>query len=178
MDEDLVVLLDDRRERFDTMAKAAVHGENTPLHLAFSVYAFDPAGRLLVTRRALSKLTWPGVWTNSCCGHVRPEETPAQAATRRVGEELGLTLDGLREVLPDFAYRATSPEGVVENEVCPVFVARVDGDPGADPDEVADWAWTSWADYRAVVLRTPWLVSPWSALQVPLLPEDLAALRR
>ena len=172
MDDDLVVLLDDQGNPRGTMPKATVHGADTPLHLAFSVYVFDDAGRVLVTRRALSKLTWPGVWTNACCGHVRPDETPEAAAARRLGEELGLVPSELVCVLPDFAYRATSSEGVVENELCPVFVARVHSDPVADPDEVVEWAWADWPAYRAVATQAPWLISPWSALQVPLLPPS------
>ncbi len=144
MDDDLVVLLDDKADPRGTMPKADVHGADTPLHLAFSVYIFDAADRVLVTRRALSKLTWPGVWTNACCGHVRPGETPAEAAIRRLREELGLSVHSLDLVLPDFAYRATSLEGIVENEICPVFVARADEDPVADPDEVVQWAWAAY----------------------------------
>ncbi|MGA9858744.1 MAG: isopentenyl-diphosphate Delta-isomerase [Solirubrobacteraceae bacterium] len=173
MDDDLVVLLDDEGKPCDTMPKADVHGADTPLHLAFSVYVFDPVGRLLVTRRALSKVTWPGVWTNSCCGHVRPGEAPVEAARRRLGEELGLLPDAIEVALPDFAYRATSPEGVVENEVCPVFVARVTTDPTPEPDEVAEWAWTDWPAFRAVAASSPWLLSPWSVLQVAQLPDAM-----
>jgi isopentenyl-diphosphate delta-isomerase type 1 len=169
MELDLVVLLDDAGLRSGSMPKLGVHGADTPLHLAFSVYVFDGMGRLLVTRRSLSKLTWPGVWTNSCCGHVRPGETPEGAARRRLHEELALRPAALDVVLPDFSYRATSPEGIVENEVCPVFVGRVDHDPVADPDEVAEWAWANWAGFCDVAHRAPWLLSPWAVLQVPLL---------
>lgn len=171
MDDDLVVLLDDKADPRDTMPKADVHGADTPLHLAFSVYVFDAADRVLVTRRALSKLTWPGVWTNACCGHVRPGETPAEAAIRRLREELGLSVTSLDLVLPDFAYRATSLEGIVENEICPVFVARADEDPVADPDEVVQWAWADWGSLRAIAAVSPWLISPWSVLQIGLLPD-------
>jgi isopentenyl-diphosphate delta-isomerase len=167
---DLVVLIGADGRRVGTAPKSSVHTTDTPLHLAFSIYVFDAGGRFLVTRRATSKITWPGVWTNSCCGHVRPDETPAAAATRRLGEELGLVATDLREVLPDFTYRATSAEGIVEHEVCPVFVARVEGDPVVDPDEIAEWHWSTWAGFRAVAQQAPWALSPWSVLQTAQLP--------
>ncbi len=170
---DMVVLLDDERRRYATMAKSDVHGADTPLHLAFSVYVFNLDGRLLVTRRALSKRTWPGVWSNSCCGHVQPHEDPETAARRRLQQELSLTALSMKLVLPDFAYRATAPDGVVENEVCPVYVARVDTDPVADPDEVVQWQWTDWAGFRDLAAKAPWAISPWAVLQVPLLPATV-----
>src|SRR6478609_925581 len=150
-----VVLLDDDHQPIGTMDKALVHGPDTPLHLAFSVYLFGPDGRFLATRRALGKRTWGGVWTNSCCGHPGPGEDVEQAARRRVGEELSLAPTSMRLVLPDFSYRAVSPEGVVEHEVCPVFVAEVDADPEPDPGEVAQWRWVDWADFHSLAMRQP-----------------------
>jgi isopentenyl-diphosphate Delta-isomerase len=163
---DLVVLLDEQRNPIGTAPRSTVHHAATPLHLAFSCYVFDPAGRLLVQRRALSKRTWPGVWTNSCCGHPRPGEDVAGAAGRRIHEELGLVPVELRPLLPDFAYEATMADGVRENEACPVFGALVHGDPDPDPAEVAEWRWVPWADFRNAARTAPWLISPWAALQV------------
>ena len=173
-DETLVVLLDEDRRPIGTAPRATVHNAATPLHLAFSCYAFDRAGRLLVTRRALHKKTWPGVWTNTCCGHPGPGEDLAEAMTRRLGEELGLAPREVELALPDFAYQATMADGTMENEFCPVFRVVVDGSPSPDPAEVADWHWTDWADFASVASRTPWLISPWSAMQV----TQLAAAAR
>lgn len=169
---DLVVLLDDERRPIGTASRATVHHQNTPLHLAFSCYVFDEAGRLLVQRRAVTKRTWPGVWSNSCCGHPRPGEEVARAAQRRIREELGIEPVTMQPLLPDFAYQATMPDGVRENEVCPVFGALAHGDPVPDPAEVAEWRWVPWSDLRAAARVTPWMISPWAALQVRELAEQ------
>jgi isopentenyl-diphosphate Delta-isomerase len=170
-----VVLLDDQRRPAGTADKATVHTGDTPLHLAFSCYVRDASGRLLVTRRALGKRTWPGVWSNSLCGHPRPGEDVAAAVVRRAHEELGVRLTDVRLVLPDFAYRAADASGVVENEVCPVFAARTGDEPEPDPTEVCEWRWADWADVAEAARRAPWALSPWSVLQIEALsraPDD------
>jgi isopentenyl-diphosphate delta-isomerase len=162
---ELVVLLDERGEAVGTADKSRVHHADTPLHLAFSCYLFDSWDRLLVTRRAVAKTTWPGVWTNSCCGHPGPDEPVELAVQRRVREELDLEVDGLRCALPGFRYRATAPDGVVENEVCPVFVGRVTVDPRPDPTEVEQWRWVGWPGFLGLARDHPWTLSPWAVAQ-------------
>ncbi|WP_211753231.1 isopentenyl-diphosphate Delta-isomerase [Nocardioides lianchengensis] len=164
--EDLVVLLDDDGAPVGTHARADVHGTSTPLHLAFSCHLFDRAGRLLMTRRALAKRTWPGVWTNSFCGHPRPGEDPVDAVHRYAAHELGIAVVDVRPALPDFRYRAVDAGGVVENEVCPVFFASTDQEPAPRPDEVAEHVWADPADVALVVRRAPWTLSPWFVEQV------------
>lgn len=166
--EEFVVLLDEDGRQVGTAPKAAVHHQATPLHLGFSCYLFDAAGRVLLTRRALVKRTWPGVWTNSCCGHPGPGEPIVAAVRRRAEYELGLQICEPVCALPEFRYHAVAADGTVENEICPVFWARTDGPVRAAADEVMDWRWVSWQELRAAA-RLPWAISPWAAAQIPLL---------
>jgi isopentenyl-diphosphate delta-isomerase len=172
---ELVVLLDDDGETIGTAPKATVHTRDTALHLAFSCHVFDAEGRILVTRRAIGKLTWPGVWTNSFCGHPAPGEDMLEAVHRRAEQELGLTLASVELVLPDFRYRATDAAGVVENEICPVFraVAATPVDPR--PEEVGEYRWVDPEELIPAVAHTPWAFSPWLTLQLPLLYPEHAA---
>ena len=168
---ELVVLADTDGTPVGTHNKATVHTTDTPLHLAFSTHVFNRDGQLLVTRRALSKITWPGVWTNSFCGHPGPGESTEDAAVRRAERELGLTLrpDQLAVRLPDFRYRAVDASGIVENEICPVYTAVSDADPVPAEDEVMDWKWVDPLALAEAVRLAPWAFSPWLVLQLPLL---------
>jgi len=168
---ELVVLLDEDGQAIGTADKAGVHHADTPLHLAFSCYLFDDAGNVLVTQRALHKRTFPGVWTNSCCGHPAPGEPLDDAVRRRVEQELGTSVTDLRLVLPRFRYRAEQ-DGVVENEMCPVFVGSASGGVSPDPDEVGEARWEPWQPFRAAVLDGTRAVSVWCREQIAELPAD------
>ncbi|MCO1656266.1 isopentenyl-diphosphate Delta-isomerase [Pseudonocardia humida] len=163
-----VVLLDDEGRAVGTADKHTVHGATTPRHLGFSCYGFDGAGQVLVTQRALDKPTFPGVWTNTCCGHPAPGEAVEDAARRRLRHELDVRPLDLRLVLPDFAYRA-SFAGVEEHELCPVLVCRIEDPPRARPDEVEAWQWWSWSRLRDEAAAPGSILSPWARLQIPLL---------
>jgi isopentenyl-diphosphate Delta-isomerase len=158
-DTEKIVLLGPGGDALGTAPKLASHHRETPLHLAFSSYLVDEAGRVLITQRAATKLTFPSVWTNSCCGHPAPGEGLRDAVRRRVRTELGLAVDGLTLVLPAFAYRATASNGVVENELCPVVRARATGPLQPDPAEVAEADWRTWAE--CVELGRHPDASPW-----------------
>ncbi|MDQ1128213.1 isopentenyl-diphosphate Delta-isomerase [Microbacterium sp. SORGH_AS_0888] len=169
-DIDEVVLLDEHARQIGVAAKSSVHSGETPLHLAFSCHVQRADGRVLVTRRSLQKATWPGVWTNSFCGHPRPGESLPDAVARHAVRELGLRLDSLTLALEDFRYRARDASGIVENEICPVFFARVDTEPEPDPAEVAELRWADPRDLALSVAATPWAFSPWFVLQAAELP--------
>ncbi|GFR45015.1 hypothetical protein Agub_g6325, partial [Astrephomene gubernaculifera] len=77
------------------------------LHRAFSVFLFSPDGKLLLQQRAASKVTFPSVWTNTCCSHPLAGQLPDEvdkpeqiadgsvpgvkaAAVRKLAHELGI----------------------------------------------------------------------------------------
>ena len=177
--DEMVVLCAPDGTAAGVMPKRLVHHHATPLHLAFSCYLFDHDGNFLVTRRARSKRTWPGVTTNSCCGHPSPDETLTVAIKRRIIQELGVAATDIKPVLPAFSYKAEMDNGVVENEICPVFTGFAD--PAAlapNPEEVDSTEWISWPTFATAVLSGERQVSPWCALQVSELarlgPDPLA----
>ena len=155
---DVVVLVDDHGHPIGTAPKATVHTTDTPLHLAFSCY-----------------VVWPGVWTNSACGHLAPKETAQQAVLRWVPHELGVPVRNLRCVLPEFRYRAVDSRGIVENEICPVFIAEVSGEVQPAADEVDSYQWVTPADLLAAVDAAPFTFSPWMVEQLAF-PELRSAL--
>ena len=160
------MLLDEQGFGIGVTDKATVHHHETPLHLAFSCYVFNSRGELLVTRRARSKKTWPGVVTNSCCGHPAPAESFVDAVVRRLSDELGLPAPRVELLLPRFRYRAVMPNGIVENELCPVFRVVTDATPALSPDEVDEYGWMSWALFVSLVSGGELDVSPWCREQV------------
>lgn len=165
-----VVLLDESGQQIGTADKLLVHTLDTPLHLAFSCHVYGPDGKVLVTRRALSKLTWPGVWTNSFCGHPMPDEAIEDAVRRRAEAELGIRITAIELVLPDFRYRATDASGIVEYEICPVFRAETVDAVRPASSEVSEFAWVELDDLRAAVTAAPYAFSPWLGLQLAELP--------
>jgi isopentenyl-diphosphate delta-isomerase len=171
-----VVLLDDAHHIIGAAPKSAVHHRATPLHLGFSCHVLDAGGRTLISQRASSKATWPGAWTNACCGHPAPGETLRRAVDRRLGHELGVRSVRMSLALAHFVYRAAMPDGTVEHEVCPVVVATIDGPPRPNPDEVADVTWLPWADVCRRASAAPWTLTPWSVEQLAILGAGAPAL--
>jgi isopentenyl-diphosphate delta-isomerase len=166
-----VVLVDERGAPIGAADKSVIHDGDTPLHLAFSCHVFRTDGRVLLTRRALRKRTFPGVWTNSFCGHPAPGEDPADAVRRRGARELGLEIGALDLVLPGFRYEAADASGIVENEICPVYRTVVDADPQPAADEVVQWEWATPSHVRDAVEAAPFAFSPWLVLQLAEWPE-------
>lgn len=143
---ELIVLVDEDGNPIGTAEKLPSHHRSTPLHLAFSCFVFNDDHDCLVTRRAAAKKVWPGVWTNSVCGHPGPDEATVAAIRRRSRYELGMDVRDIQIVLPDYRYKTPAYRGIIENEICPVYLARTSDAPKPNPAEVEAVRWSSWTD--------------------------------
>lgn len=166
-----VVLVDNDNRVIGTAPKATVHGKTTPLHRGFSLFVFNHQGQLLLQQRATHKLTWPGAWSNTCCGHPAWEETAVQAAIRRVRYELGMNLHDAVEIAP-YRYRFTR-DGIEENEICPIVVASTAQEPACNPAEVAATRWIDWRIFCQEIRATPGRYSDWCEEEVAVLQASL-----
>jgi isopentenyl-diphosphate Delta-isomerase len=171
MQEELVVLVDARDHEIGTLPKLQAHVEGR-LHRAVSVFVFNTAGEMLLQRRAAGKYHSAGLWSNACCSHPRPGETPHHAAGRRLHEEMGLACE--LSGVGTFLYRAELDSGLVEHELDHVFVGMVAEDPRPDPAEVGEWRWATAAAVQRDLARHPEQFSAWFPLALRLvLPREL-----
>lgn len=169
----MIVLVDEQGNPIGTAPKLQSHNKNTPLHLAFSCYVFSEKGEFLLTQRAKSKKVFPGVWTNSLCGHPALGEKIEDAIKRRLGFELGLSSKKIELAIPDFKYTAEM-NGIVENEFCPVYLARVSGKPTPNKEEVEDYSWVKWDDFLREIESNPEGYSVWAVAQTKQLRDNPA----
>ena len=172
-----VILVDEEGREIGSAEKLEAHRNGGRLHLAFSIVLFNRNGETLLQRRSRRKYHFGGLWTNSCCGHPRPGEVLAEAAGRRLREELGVSTE-LRAVFC-FAYRATDPgSGLSEHEVDHVFVGQLEDEPRPDPEEIDDLRWIERAELERDVEAHPERYTPWFEQLVARLPELRAASSR
>lgn len=153
-----IVLVDDRDKGVGTAPKLDAHRRGL-LHRALSVVVRDREGRLLLQKRHARKYHSGGLWTNTCCSHPRPGEAVADAAARRLQEEMGFSCPLLP--LTRLIYRAEVGPGMVEHEFVHVFAGLFEGPVRPDPREADGFAWTTpealAADLRAAPERyTAW----------------------
>lgn len=133
----LVETVDEEGRAIGSAEKLQVHRDPGVLHRAFSLFAFDDEGRMMLQRRAAGKYHSPLLLTNSTCGHPFPGEPAAEAVARRHQEELGAPVTGLVELGTVRYHVHDASSGLYEHEYNHVFAGRVD--PAAlapEPSEV------------------------------------------
>ncbi len=159
--EELVVLVDEDDRVIGTEGKMAAHIAGK-LHRAVSVFVFNTDGKLLLQQRAASKYHSAGLWSNTCCGHPRPEEETDHAAHRRLQDEMGFDCPLQRGFA--FVYKRQLDGGLVEHEYDHVFVGHHDDAPSLTPAEVADWRWVGADELLTDLKENPDRYTAWFGL--------------
>lgn len=163
-----VILVDRDDREIGTMEKLDAHRRGL-LHRAVSAFLIDTDGRHLLQRRADDKYHSAGLWSNACCSHPFPGESAADAVSRRLREEMGVTVP-LTPLLR-YTYRAELENGLIEHELDHVFVGSFAGIPSPNPGEVSEWRWIAPDALDAEMALAPGNFTAWFRL---LLPEVIA----
>jgi isopentenyl-diphosphate delta-isomerase len=156
--EEKVVLVDSNDNEIGLEEKLKAHQNGGMLHRAVSVFVFNSKGQLMMQRRATTKYHGGGLWSNTCCSHPFPRETPSEAAHRRLYEEMGFDCK-LHEVCA-FAYEAKMDGSLTEKEYDHYFIGLYDSPPKINPEEVCDWKWVSINQLKNDTKRHPAAYTP------------------
>ena len=188
----IVVNNEDSIIQYNTKETSHTFSKENPrglLHRAFSVFLFDSEGRLLLQQRASNKITFPDVWTNTCCSHPLHGTTPNEvdtdddiskgsvpgvksAAIRKLKHELGIDSPSLTtnefKYLTRLHYWAADvithgPQSSWgEHEIDYILFAQVNVPLTPNPAEVRDTRYVTLPELQAMMSPTSGLLwSPW-----------------
>ncbi|MBT4059430.1 MAG: isopentenyl-diphosphate delta-isomerase [Euryarchaeota archaeon] len=177
MMDEMVILVDENDNQIGSMSKVESHLGNGSLHRAFSIHIFNSEGKLLIQKRAASKITFPSVWANSCCSHpldVDDENEMAddigvkRAAVRKIEQELGIPPSQLP--LSDFHlitrmhYLAKADEKWIEHELDHILFIKADVTLDINPNEIDEVRWVNQQELAELVNGSPTNgqhIAPW-----------------
>jgi len=183
MDE-VCIVTDENDMPVGTASKKVCHLmtniERGLLHRAFSVFLFDGQNRLLLQQRAPEKITFPDMWTNTCCSHPLgiPGETGStlpdavagvkRAAQRKLDHELGIKKDQVP--LEDFHfltrihYRAPSSGQWGEHEIDYILFIKANVDLNLNQNEVQAAKYVTADELRSLFADPSLKFTPWFKL--------------
>ncbi|KAJ0753529.1 putative isopentenyl-diphosphate Delta-isomerase [Helianthus annuus] len=160
-----------------------IESENL-LHRAFSVFLFNSKYELLLQQRSSTKVTFPLVWTNTCCSHPLYRESELieenclgvrNAAQRKLLDELGIPSEELPvdEFIPlsRILYKAPSDGKWGEHELDYLLFIVRDVSMNPNPDEVADVKYVNREQLKELVRKADageegLKLSPWFRIVV------------
>ncbi|OCF60569.1 isopentenyl-diphosphate Delta-isomerase [Kwoniella mangroviensis CBS 10435] len=180
--EERCILVDGNDKAYGEDSKKTCHlmsNINTGLlHRAFSVFLFRPSdGRLLLQKRADEKITFPSMWTNTCCSHplsikaelVEENQSGVKsAAIRKLPQELGIPSSQLKFddfiYLTKIHYLAPSDGLWGEHEIDYILFSTIDVDLKLNPNEVSDAKYVSKDELEAMFSDSDNSFTPWFKL--------------
>ncbi|OVA01681.1 NUDIX hydrolase domain [Macleaya cordata] len=189
MFEDECILVDENDNvvghdsKYNCHLMEKIESENL-LHRAFSVFLFNSKYELLLQQRSATKVTFPLVWTNTCCSHPLYRESELiqenflgvrNAAQRKLLDELGIPAEDVP--VDDFfplgrmLYKAPSDGKWGEHELDYLLFMVRDVNVHPNPDEVADIKYVTQEELKELLRKADagkegLKLSPWFRLVV------------
>ena len=155
-----VVLVDEKDGVIGYKDKFAAHKNPVPLHRAISIVIFSPdRKKILLQKRSTKKPTWPLYWSNTVCSHPYKNESYANAAARRLKEEMGFST-ALKEKFK-FTYNAEMNKTWGEHELDAVFEGIYAGPVTPNTNEAADHKWMTIDELKKDIKKSPEIYTPW-----------------
>jgi len=168
-------------------SKLICHNNDGIRHRAFSVLIFDSKGRLLVQKRSVDKITFPGVWANSCCSHpldmeseIDGTEGVKNAARRKLDQELGIPKE-ITEQWPlhhigRLEYSCRWDQDWIEREIDHLLVVCADTVINHNENEISDVLWADSSEIKRMMegegeweneVIAPWFRLIWEKFVIP-----------
>lgn len=172
MADEYVILVDKNDNPIGLEEKVKCHLPNGKLHRAFTALIFDKEGRLLITRRSLSKMLWPGDWDGTVASHPREKETYESSAERRMPEEIGISCKF--DYLFKFEYHVPYKDVGSENEICATLLGIVEKSSKFRlvKEEIAEIKWITADELIEDLQKNPEIYCPWMLIAIYLLPKS------
>ena len=159
------------------LSKVEAHYGAGHLHRAFSVLLFDSKNRLLIQKRATDKVTFPGVWANSCCSHplysdLERETNDAmgvkRAAIRKLNQELGISESQLSvddfHFITKMIYSSRMNAEWIEREIDHILMIQADVDVEINHNEVSEVKWVNQEELEEMLvadIQGEGEIAPW-----------------
>lgn len=169
---ELLILVNPEDQETGILSKAECHDGDGVLHRAFSVFLFNARGELLLQQRSAAKRLWPMFWTNTCCSHPRQGESLELATSRRLHQELGISSE--LEFVYKFSYQARFSDQGSENELCSVYLGRLEQPAIANDKEIAALRYLSPAALAEEIAADADRFTPWFKMEWDHLNEEFA----
>ena len=177
MMEEKCLLVDSNDIVTGNISKFDCHYVEGSLHRAFSVLIFDSEGKLLIQQRSSEKITFPGVWANSCCSHpldIDGENQDAvdgvkEAARRKLEQELGISRNVTNSWdfhhIGRFEYQCRWNDEWIEREIDHVMIVKADVELNYNRNEIQAAEWISREELANMMEhKGRWknqLIAPW-----------------
>ncbi len=177
MMKEMCMAVDENDRVIDSVSKIDCHRGKGIRHRAFSVLIFDSEDRLLMQQRSSEKITFPGIWANSCCSHPLdienengdPIEGVIHASKRKMLQELGIPLEVSSNWefnhIGRFEYSCRWDDDWIEHEIDHVLIVRASPNLSINRNEIKD---TKWLNHQEIIQmlegENEWkdaIVAPW-----------------